>query len=64
MNSLSSVVEQLSTQLAERRQTSLRRRSAYVALAQAILTTEEPQRLSLTGLDRQPTPIGQTPRAA
>jgi hypothetical protein len=66
MNSLSSrsIVDQMASQLAERRRTSIGRRAAYIALAQAILM-DEPQQLSnLPVLERQPTSIGQAAFAA
>jgi hypothetical protein len=41
MNSMSSVVDQLSNELAERRRTAGGRRAAYLALARAILVEEQ-----------------------
>ena len=66
MNSLSSrsVVDQMASDLAERRRTSIGRRAAYISLAQAILS-DEPQQLSnLPVLERQPTSISQAAFAA
>jgi hypothetical protein len=53
MNGLNthSVVEQMTSQLAARRRTTVGRRAAYVALARAILSSDECQeRLVSTGL--------------
>ena len=60
MNSLStdSVVDRMVAQLAERRHTSLGRRTAYLALAQAILSDEITDRLASPTADRHPTAIG------
>jgi hypothetical protein len=52
-----SVVDQLATQLAARRTTSIGRRTAYVALAQAILNDPAQHLLIGAALDRQPMPI-------
>ena len=60
MTSLSthSVVDRMVAQLAERRRASLGRRAAYLALAQAILSDEQADRLVSPAVDRQPTVIG------
>ena len=52
------VVDQLTSQLAERRRTNLRRREAYLALARAILSDESQDS------DGQPTSIVEAARAA
>jgi hypothetical protein len=57
MNGLNthSVVEQMTSQLAARRRTTVGRRAAYVALARAILSSDECQeRLVPTGLQGTP----------
>lgn len=66
MNTLSSrsVVDQMVSQLAERRTTRISRHAAYSTLAQAILSDPSQHVLSVATLDRQPTPIHQAPVAA
>jgi hypothetical protein len=63
MNNLSSrsVVDQMVSQLTERRTTRISRRTAYTTLVQAILNDPSEHVLSL---DRQPTPIHQDSVAA
>jgi hypothetical protein len=52
------VVDRMVAQLAERRRTSVGRRTAYLALAQAILTDELTDRSALPSAERLPTPFG------
>jgi hypothetical protein len=60
MNTWSSqyVVDQLTSQLAERRQQVRDRRSAYLALARAIVSDSAADQLYAVELS-QPTPLGQ-----
>ena len=60
MTSLSthSVVDRMVAQLAERRRANIGRRAAYLALAQAILSDEQADRLVSAALERQPTALG------
>ena len=64
MNTMSNVVEQLATQLAEQRRITSRRHAAYVALAKVILSDDEPDLLAEPDFERQPMSIGRDPRAA
>ena len=60
MTSLSthSVVDRMVAHLAERRRATIGRRAAYLALAQAILSDEQADRLVSAGSERRPTAIG------
>jgi hypothetical protein len=66
MNTLSrrSVVNQITTELAERRRTSRARRTAYLALALAILGDEHYDLFSSTTLVAQPAALSQSVVAA
>jgi hypothetical protein len=52
------VVDRMVAQLAERRRTRLRRHTAYLVLAQAILSDEQADRVVSPGFERQPLAIG------
>ena len=66
MNSFSrhNVVNQMTTELAERRRTSRARRTAYLALALAILGDEHYELFSSTTLDPEPATLAQSVAAA
>jgi hypothetical protein len=66
MSSLSthSVVDRMVAQLAERRRSSIGRRAAYVALAQAILNDEHTDLLTAPALERRLTAVGTQSAAA
>jgi hypothetical protein len=66
MQSLSreSIVDQMVSQLAERRHAAIGRRSAYLALARAILTEEPTERHSRRDIESAPTTLGEPARAA
>jgi hypothetical protein len=64
MSSMSSVVDQLVSELAERRRTARSRQAGYVALARAIVADDQPELLVVPAFERQPTAIGQATGAA
>ena len=57
MNSMSSVVDQMTRELSERRHAASARRAAYLSLARAIVTDQEPLLLVQPAADGQPTAI-------
>jgi hypothetical protein len=64
MNSMSIVVDQLTSELSEYRQTARGRQAAYQALAHAILGDDESALLVAPAFARQPARIGQPQLAA
>ncbi len=66
MNTLTvhGVVDRMSSELAERRRTTLHRNGAYLALARAILSDEQAELQTESAFERYPASIGQSQAAA
>lgn len=64
MNSMQSVVDQLTADLAEGRRIENRRRMAYLALARTIVSHAQPEPAIPPVFERQPVAIGRTALAA